>query len=206
MNQAAVPRPCDRSFDEIGSGYTGDESDLTSPMHLKRKYNGNGGSGFTNQLDSDDETFPNIEQLQQRVKQELELVKVSEDDLYVVSDRDDERREGKRKRVRRQSPQLNTFKALPISEKSLIIRPELRNASFKRSSAGAAQKSGGRERRIIHTTPSPESDSGGFEVIDTSNRPPILPLNFESMSSVRWVSCFIYHVNQVQPRAKPAPA
>jgi hypothetical protein len=186
MNQAAVPKPCDRRFDEIGSGYTGDESDLTSPVHLKRKYNGGGGSGFTNQVDSDDETFPNIEQLQQRVKQELTLVKVSEDDLYVISDREDERRkQRKRKRVRRQSPQLNTFKALPISEENLIIRPELRNASFKISSAGAAQKSGGGARRFTYTTSSPESDSGGFEVIDTSNHPPILPLNSKSMSAIK---------------------
>lgn len=186
MNQAAVPKPCERRFDEIGSGYTGDESDLTSPMHLKRKYNGSGGFGFTNQVDSDDDTFPNIEQLQQRVKQELKLVNVSGDYLYVVSDREDERREqGKRKRVRRQSPQLHTFKALPISEENLIVRPGLMNASFKRSSTAAAQKSGGREPRTIYTTPSLESDSGGFEVIDTSNRPPILPLNSEIRSAIK---------------------
>jgi hypothetical protein len=202
MNQAAVPKPCDRRFDEIGSGYTGDESDLTSPMLLKRKYSGSGGSGFTNQLDSDDETFSDIEQLQQRIKQELKPVKASQDGLYGVSDREDELREqGKKKRVRRQPPQLNTFKAPPISDENLIIRPELKNNSFKGSSADAAQKSEGRERRFIYTTSSPESDSGGFEVIDPSNRPPVLPLNFEIMSSIKWVSCFIYHVNQVQLRA-----
>ena len=202
MNQAAVPKPYDRRFDEIGSGYTGDESDLTSPMLLKRKYNGSGGSRFTNQLDSDDETFPDIEQLQQRVKQEFKPVKVSEDDLNGVSDRENELREqGKKKRVRRQPPQLNTFKAPPISDENLIIRPVLKNNYFNGSSAGAAQKSGGRERRFIYTISSPESDFGGFEVIDTSNRPPVLPLNFESMSSIKWVSYFIYHVNQVQLRA-----
>jgi hypothetical protein len=186
MNQAAVPKPCDRRFDEIGSGYTCDESDLTYPMLLNRKHSGRGGSGFTNEEDSDDETFPDIEQLQQRSKQELKPIKVSQDGLFGVSDREDELQEqGKKKRVRRQPPQLNTFKAPPISDENLIIRPELKNDSFKGSSAGAAQKSEGRERRFIYTTSSPESESGGFEVINTSNRPPVSPLSFESMSSIK---------------------
>lgn len=185
MNQAAVPKPRDESFDETGSGYTGDESDLPSPMHMKRKYNGSGEFGFTNQLNADDETFPNLEQLQQ---QELKLVKVSEDDLFVVSDLEGERRgQGKGKRVRRQSPQVKKFRALPIPGENLIIQSKLRNSFFKRPSAGAAQKSGGRERRTIYTTSSPDNDSGGFEVIDTSDCPPVLSLNSESMSSMKWV-------------------
>ena len=63
-NQPATRRAWDKDLDDIHSGYTGDESDLASPMSRKRKYNGDSRPQFTHYVDSDDENFPALEQRQ----------------------------------------------------------------------------------------------------------------------------------------------
>jgi hypothetical protein len=171
MNQPAVPGPRSRCLDDTGSGYTGDESDLASPMDRKKKDNGSGGTKITRRIDAGDESFPTIEQLQHlgRVKQEEKLAIVLEDDLYGVSDRKDDRQgQRQRKRARHRSPSPKTFKMPSMNfsspqgneQEDLPFRAGPEGSSLNTSSSGVAQKSGstGGHRRLVCTTSSPESD------------------------------------------------
>ncbi len=113
MNQPAVRR----GFSDNHSGYTGDESDLASPIPRKRKCNNHNNTKLAHQVGSDDEPFPTLKQMHHlhRVKQEKAARFVPEEDLYGVSDREDERRgQRQRKRARYNSPPPRKFKIPPI--------------------------------------------------------------------------------------------
>jgi hypothetical protein len=198
MNGPAVCGARARHFDDLGSGYTGDESDLASPIHRKRKYNGSSGSRFTHRVDSGGDGFSIIEQLQHlhRAKQEKNPDIVLEDDLYGVSDLEDDRQEQRQgKRARNQSPPPKTFKMPSMNfysprgneKEDLPFRAGPKGSYPNTSSSSAAQTPGspGDHRRLICTTSSPESNCGEIEIIETSNQFRPSPPKSQSKTSTR---------------------
>jgi hypothetical protein len=186
-SQPATRRAWDKRFDSIHSGYTGDESDLASPMSRKRKYNDGSRPQFTHYVDSDDEKSPYLEKLQHlhHIKQEKVVCCSDQEYLCGVSGREDKRREQRqKKRARYQSPPAPKFRMPPTvdmmpaprlvedKDHQLPIRPRSNATPFKAPSSRSAQKSGswGARRHHIFTTSSPESDSD-IEIIPTCDPP-----------------------------------
>jgi hypothetical protein len=188
MNQPAVRRAWNRDFpfEDVTSGYTGDESELASPIDRKRKYGAGNSPDFGRHVDSDEE-FPDLDQLRQshRVKQEGKPLFIAEVDLYEVSDQEPHRRElGQRKKARHQSPLPKQFKnpldvdILFSSQSSqeessqLPIRSDSKAASFKTPPPKSAEKTG--DRGCFHNRPyntsSPETDADEIEIIKTQCR------------------------------------
>ncbi|KAE9366182.1 hypothetical protein N431DRAFT_352019, partial [Stipitochalara longipes BDJ] len=182
MNQTAVRR----GFNEIHSGYTGDESELTSPMPRKRKHTDNSRPQFTRQVGTDEETLPTSDRLQnsRHIKQERATNFVRDDDLYGISDREEERRiQRQSKRIRyqssppkrSQSPNSSGIVMAPRSIKEedyqLRTRASSNDATIITSIFESGQTSSdlGDRRKHIYSTSSPESDSD-IELIETSSR------------------------------------
>ncbi|PMD53795.1 uncharacterized protein K444DRAFT_618987 [Hyaloscypha bicolor E] len=186
-NQPATRRAWDKNLDDIHSGYTGDESDLASPISRKRKYNDDSRPQFTHYIDSDGEQFPTLKQLQHlhHIKQEKVVRCGPEEYLCGVSGREDKReKQWQKKRARYQSSPAPKFRMPPTmdmtpaprlvedKEYQLPIQPRSNAIPFKTPSSGPAQKSGSRgaRRHHIFTTSSQEGDSD-IEVIQTCDLP-----------------------------------
>ena len=152
-NQPATRRAWDKNLDDIHSGYTGDESDLASPISRKRKHNGDSRPQFTHYVDSDDENFPALEQRQKKRAcfQSPPTPKF------------------------RMPPTMDMMPAPRLvedKEYQLPIQPRSNAIPFKTPSSGPAQKPGSRgaRRHHIFTTSSQEGDSD-IEVIQTCDLP-----------------------------------
>jgi hypothetical protein len=189
MNQPASRRTWDIEFptDDVGSGYTGDESELASPINRKRKYGAATQPNLIRNADSDEEPFPTLEQLQYsaRVKEEEPPHLISQVDLYDVSDRETDRKEqGPGKRARLQFSQPKQFNNplnidIPFSRSiaqcnlQFPIRSEIKAASFKTRPPESKERSTNRGGFLkgTYNISSPESDSDYVEIIRTSNRP-----------------------------------
>jgi hypothetical protein len=194
MNQPAMPRAWDRDFDGTVSGYAGDESDLASPMVRKRKYNDYDVPRVDQQVESGDETFPTLEELQRmpHVNQERKPVIIPELDLYGVSDREDDRRQP-RKRPRYQQIHPKKFhhpSGLTRNEERkdvLPIRRGHRDDYSKMLPGDATQKARtwGRVHPSIHSTLPLESDSDEIEVVETTNYARPSSQTFENRLSVK---------------------
>lgn len=189
MNQPAVRRAWDRDYpsDDVGSGYTGDESELASPIDRKGKYGAGNSPDLGRYVDSDEEEFLTLEQMQHshRVKQEVKPRFIPEIDLYDVSDQEPESREhSQRKKARHQSPPKQFKNPLNVGmlfglesahdeSSKLPVRSGSKAASFKTPSPELAQKFGNRGGFVNRTynTSSSESDLDEVEIIETQTRP-----------------------------------
>jgi hypothetical protein len=189
MNQPAVLQAWDKDFlsDDVISGYTGDESELASPIDRKRKYGAGNNPDLDHYVDSDEEEFPTLEQMQhsRSVEQEVKPCFIPENDLCDVYGQEPERIEpNRRKKARHQSPPKQFKNPLNVGmlfgsesahdgSSKLPVRSGSKAASFKIPSPELAQKFGNRGRFVNRTcnTSSPESDLDEVEIIETQTRP-----------------------------------
>jgi len=191
MNQPAVRR----GLDDVYSGYTGDESELPSPLPRKRKHLETNLPQSAQQLNKN-QTLLASEHLQysQGIKQEKAVHFTSDDDLYGVSDRGKERRiTPLSKRARYQPPPPRQFggsnnlgivirpRHIKDEDKPLHTRSGLKGTAVTKSIFEPGQESSGfgARHKYIYSTSSPDTDSD-IEIIEAPGRD--LPMALKSPS------------------------